>query len=872
MQREDKILRETNMAEYKNTAADAKRFFLTFISEYYEKRNYKDCIKIFHDDISWFGTGAHEICNGMEDALRLFSEEQASFDGKFKIVRHSTNVSTVTKGVYVIYSVIYLVEDGQYNTYLQEMQTRLSIVCQYEGSAFMVKHLHVSVPNTAQSNGEYVQKIADSSYNKVLEQTLEQRTKMLQKTAEELETLTNNICGGVQICKCDQQLSIIYLSDGFTKLSGYTSKLIEEKYHGSHTELVYKTDRDEFIQKCGEIIKNGSYGKPYSFEYRLVHKDGHHIWVLDNAIKLKSDDGDIFQCILTDITSQKELELALRLSEKRYGIAMAMSDIVMFEYNIVTRQLILYERDAELYNVGKIVENGVETFIAKGIIEPESVDAYKGMYDLIHAGAKTASCFVHAKDAMGNVHDYELQLNTVFDNDGRPVSAIGLRKNISRLRRLEKEREFAKTLVSGKRFLFEADVTNNIIVDISSYWQDILNITVGSSLSTAIDLICNIYIEPDYRETIRRRTSLKYISQKYEKGERLIVFSYKRKDELGEYSWFEGTINIIRDEPTEALHMRFYHTNINEKKIKEQRALEEQRLYENFTSRAKLAYEVNISKNLAIKGHENWEKAYGIKPSDNYSDMINAFAVCGIYAEDAQGFIDNFNAAHLVSEYKTGVRQLAYHYRKPTENGELRWVCCTLNLYEDPQSGDIKGYAYVEDIDEQKRAELSLKYKAEHDTMTGLYNKVTTQAIIEAFLADETYALKQHAFFIIDLDYFKTINDTFGHLFGDDVLRDVAARIKTIFRDDDIVGRIGGDEFVVLMKKVSSLEIAAQKAQEICSTLKISYRDTNASASISASVGIAVFPKCGVNYATLFAHADKALYSAKDSGKNNYAF
>lgn len=860
------------MGTYQNSASDAKRFFEDFIVEYYEKRNYEKCLSVMAPDISWYGTGAHEVCYSLDDAIRLFSEEKSSFDASLTIIKQDIHVTSVASGVYALCSTSTFKDTNELSLYLQEMDTRISVICHYQNGSFLVKHIHVSVPNLAQSEGEFVQKVTDSNYDKLLEQTLEKRTKLLRKTTSELEALTNNICGGVIICKCDSNFTISYMSDGFTALTGYTKDVLHTKFNDSHLAIVYEKDKANFAETYAEINEKDEYVKVYTSEYRIVHKDGHQIWVLDNSIKLKGEECDTYQCILTDITTQKSQEFELRMSEKRYEIAMGMSDIVMFEYNIITRQLLLFEQDTTLYSVNNVVEEGVQTFIKNGIIEPDSVDAFRGMYDLIHAGAKTASCIIRAKDVMGVVHDYELQLNTVFDDDGRPISAIGLRKNVSKLHRLEKEREFANTLVSDKIFLVEADITNNVVVDMSEYWKSILNITIGTPLSHALDLVCEKYIDPEYREAIRRRTSYKYIKQKYEKGERLIVFTYKRKDELGALSWFEGTINIIRDAHNDTLHMRFYHTNINDRKAKEQRVLEDQRLYANFTSRAKLAYEVNITKNLALKGHENWEEVYGIAPTENYSDMISAFAICGLYAEDAQVFVDCFEAENVKKAFKNGKRQIECQYRKPTEDGELHWVCCTLNLYEDPITEDIKGYSFVEDIDEKMRAELTLKYKAEHDTMTGLFNKVTTQAVIEAFLADETYALKQHAFLIIDIDFFKSINDTFGHLFGDDVLRDVSVRIKAIFREDDIIGRVGGDEFVVLMKKVSGVEIVAQKAQEICDQLKISYRNGQSTASISASVGIAMYPKGGVNYAALFSHADIALYSSKNSGKNNYAF
>ncbi|MEF9841899.1 MAG: GGDEF domain-containing protein, partial [Raoultibacter sp.] len=218
-----------------------------------------------------------------------------------------------------------------------------------------------------------------------------------------------------------------------------------------------------------------------------------------------------------------------------------------------------------------------------------------------------------------------------------------------------------------------------------------------------------------------------------------------------------------------------------------------------------------------------------------------------------------------------GKTYLVHDCRRITDQGDEYWVRFALQLFESTQTNDLMCYAYVEDINEDKKAELALLYRAQHDLMTGLYNKNTTQEKIEAVLASEKGSLEKHIFFIVDLDYFKLINDRFGHAFGDAVLSQTSAKISELFRTDDIIGRIGGDEFVVFMSNIKNEKIAFLKAQELCDNLAETYTQNGVEQNMTASVGIALYDKHGKTYDELYRHSDTALYHAKEQGRCRYS-
>lgn len=126
-----------------------------------------------------------------------------------------------------------------------------------------------------------------------------------------------------------------------------------------------------------------------------------------------------------------------------------------------------------------------------------------------------------------------------------------------------------------------------------------------------------------------------------------------------------------------------------------------------------------------------------------------------------------------------------------------------------------------------------------------------------------------HAFLMLDIDKFKEINDTYGHYNGDELLMQVGMRLKKHFRSDDIVGRIGGDEFVVFMKNVGSREHAVNRVEELLRMIR-EIRVEETDLSITSSMGLAFSPEHGKTYLELYKAADAALYQQKARGRNGY--
>jgi len=201
----------------------------------------------------------------------------------------------------------------------------------------------------------------------------------------------------------------------------------------------------------------------------------------------------------------------------------------------------------------------------------------------------------------------------------------------------------------------------------------------------------------------------------------------------------------------------------------------------------------------------------------------------------------------------------------------------SMGIYQnegDPKKKTYLGtYGVARDITERKLAEDTINFQAYHDLLTNLPNRALLRdrlslAISQAKREDEMLAVM-----FLDLDRFKNINDSLGHVVGDELLQQVSTRLKSCVREGDTLARFGGDEFTLLLPKITrGKEDVSSIAEKINDVLKDPFVIDNNELYVSASIGISIYPRDGTNMDLLIKHADIAMYHVKDTGKNNYKF
>ncbi|MFN4349857.1 MAG: EAL domain-containing protein [Hylemonella sp.] len=211
-------------------------------------------------------------------------------------------------------------------------------------------------------------------------------------------------------------------------------------------------------------------------------------------------------------------------------------------------------------------------------------------------------------------------------------------------------------------------------------------------------------------------------------------------------------------------------------------------------------------------------------------------------------------------------------YQVRTMQGELRTFSISGVPMFDTQ-GLFTGYRGIgSDITDRQSAEQRIEYLAYHDALTGLPNRLLVQDRFEQAMAQAERSLTKVALVYLDLDNFKTINDTLGHAAGDEFLKEVARRLRSCVRDSDTISRQGGDEFLLVLRDLPDTETVSTVAIKILERLQEPLSLDAQELASSASIGVAIAPDDGRDFETLRKKADLAMYRSKESGRNTYHF
>jgi diguanylate cyclase (GGDEF)-like protein len=206
------------------------------------------------------------------------------------------------------------------------------------------------------------------------------------------------------------------------------------------------------------------------------------------------------------------------------------------------------------------------------------------------------------------------------------------------------------------------------------------------------------------------------------------------------------------------------------------------------------------------------------------------------------------------------------------KNGEVYPKWLSISEVRDADGTVVNYIGSFIDITERKASEERVHHLAHHDTLTGLPNRFSLQERLEQSLGLSKRNNRQLALMLIDLDRFKSINDTLGHHAGDDLLVQVSARLGAAVRDSDIVARLGGDEFVVVLPEIVSPDDAAHVAEKIVVAVSAPYQIDGQLFRTSPSIGISIFPDDALESEGLLKNADVAMYEAKAKGRATYQF
>ncbi|HEX6101138.1 MAG TPA: EAL domain-containing protein [Thermoanaerobaculia bacterium] len=211
-----------------------------------------------------------------------------------------------------------------------------------------------------------------------------------------------------------------------------------------------------------------------------------------------------------------------------------------------------------------------------------------------------------------------------------------------------------------------------------------------------------------------------------------------------------------------------------------------------------------------------------------------------------------------------------FSYRARRKDGTVVWFESTSRAIVGDDGAISEIVSVSRDVSERRRAEEQIEYQAYHDALTGLPNRLLFRDRLTIALAHAKRQRTPLVVMFLDLDRFKNVNDTLGHSLGDELLRVVAERLRSVLREGDTIARMGGDEFTVLLSDLKNDDDAAKIAQKLLDTVAQPVRVEGHELYLTTSIGIALFPNDGDTAELLLKNADSAMYRAKEVGRNSY--
>lgn len=361
-------------------------------------------------------------------------------------------------------------------------------------------------------------------------------------------------------------------------------------------------------------------------------------------------------------------------------------------------------------------------------------------------------------------------------------------------------------------------------------------------------------IHPDDRLSIQKEIAAQLKNNDVFMSENRLIIS------SGDIRWIWISAELRKDELQRQYFHCIFHDISESKRSQEALALSEQR-YEIVLSQLQdIIFELDC-RTLDIYYSPNFEKKFGYTiPVKGFPDSM--FNTDIIFEEDKSPLRQKFQSL------LKGSRQMQHEYRIKHCDGRYLWVDVHATTMYDSDGKLLKILGIISDIDKRKAEILETRKIAGMDPLTGLLNRRECIRRIDQYIENSD---ELAAFLLIDIDNFKKLNDTMGHLYGDTILKNIARELLSMFRKEDIVARIGGDEFVVFLPRIGKKAHVLPRLdaiRDLFSDMGISPE----APSISCSIGVCFYPEHGEDFTTLFAKADDSMYYTKKHGKNSYSF
>jgi diguanylate cyclase (GGDEF)-like protein/PAS domain S-box-containing protein len=612
--------------------------------------------------------------------------------------------------------------------------------------------------------------------------------------------------------------------------------------------------RDAVCPHCPGVQTMAT-NRPVQVETEGVRDDGSRFQVRLKTFPISDQDGTAIGFVETavDISKRKQAEDALRESEERYrtlidNIALGIN-LIDADHNI----LMVNAQMGEKYNkpVSEII--GKKCFLE--FEKRDAVCPHCPGVQTITTGKFAEVETVGVRDD-GSCFHVRLQTFPVVGPDGRVTAFIEIAEDITERKQMENamrdsEQKYRTILETMEEGYYETDLAGNF-----TFFNETTCRHHGRSRDELLGM--------NYREYASAEAAKKIypiFNKVYRKGmpARVVDYEVIRKD--GSKKFIEISVSLLRDASGEPIGFCGVSRDRTEQKKAEGGLRQSEEKYRTILENIEEGY-------------------YEVDLTGNFTFFNDSLCMMLRYTRDEMMGMNNreymdektFKRVYKIfnTVFRTGKSTTIHDWQIIRKGKSKRFIEASISLIRDAGGNPTGFRGVVRDITERKLAQEELEFIATHDSLTSLPNRTLFNDRLALALAQAHRYKKKLAVMLLDLDYFKDINDTMGHGIGDQLLRVVGNRLTELLRGGDTVARAGGDEFLLLLSEIASIKDANTIAQKILEAFRKPFVLDDHEIMITTSIGIAIYPDDSDDASTLMKHADVAMYRAKDKGRDNF--
>ena len=593
-----------------------------------------------------------------------------------------------------------------------------------------------------------------------------------------------------------------------------------------------------------------STGETQIYEFQLSWDDDNVSY--EEARIVVSGEDEVL-VMVRDITERKQMEAALRESEAQYRRIIETTSEGVWIIDAKNQTIFANNRMAQMlgYSLEEILNKPVLIFVEK---EWQAIAAVSILH-LCRGNRETFDFPLRRQD--GSSLWVMVSANPIFDRAGQYAGALGMFTDITERKRADlevqqSEQKYRNLFHNSLVGMFRSSLADGMVLDANVAAVKMFGYDSYEGVKT-VDLCVN---SAD-RERLKQLVLEKGFLENFEA-------QVQRKD--GSVFWISYSAKLYAKEG----YLEGVMIDITERKQSEEALKAKEKFLQLVLDNIPQFIFWKDRNSIYLGCNRNFARAAGL---ESPHEVVGKTDYDFPWKKEETDFFRECDIR--VMETNTP----EYHIIEPQlqADGKQAWLDTSKIPLHDCEGNVVGILGSYEDITERQIAQEKIRYQALHDLLTGLPNRTFFHEQLSVSLTKACDSQSMLAVMFLDLDRFKTINDTLGHAVGDRLLQEVAQRLTSCLRKEDTVARWGGDEFTLLVSQTNNAEEVMEIAQRILDALKPAFNleghsqaSRSTSLHISISIGIALYPQDGEDVETLLSNADTALYSAKKQGRNNY--